>query len=218
MGHFINSKQRGPFILAIEGVDCSGKTTLAHQIQSILRDQSYRVKLLHDPKGSNNTEMIWNTILTLKNKDVHPITEFFLFLAARNELIHKEALADDIDVVIFDRFIFSTIAYQLTDKSRYWEPFLTTHRTFSGLMPDLCIYCDIDFDRFKLRNQTRNKQDLFDQMPQKRFEAIKKAYQQAFQLDLCPYLQLNQQDGDATKLINNIVGHIACQRSHLGSS
>ena len=213
MGNLIKGKQRDLFILVIEGVDFSGKTTLAHQIHSTLINQSYRVKLLHDPKGSKNAEVIWKTILTLKKEGAHPITEFFLFLAARHELIYKEALVDDVDVIIFDRFIFSTIAYQLTHTPDYWEPFLTMHRIFSGLMPDLCIYCDIDFDRFQSRNQTRNTQDPFDQMSQKRFEAIQQAYQQALQLKLCPYLQTNQQD-NASELIKNIIAHIALQRPH----
>lgn len=218
MENLINRKQRSLFILIIEGIDFSGKTTLAYQIQSILMNRSYRVKLLHDPKGSKNSEVIWKTILTLKNEDAHPLTEFFLFLAARHELIYKEALADDVDVIIFDRFIFSTIAYQLTHKPDYWEPFITMHRIFSGLMPDLCIYCDIDFNRFQSRNQTRSKQDSFDQTSQKRFEAIKLAYEQALQLNICPYLQINQQDDDCSELIKSIIAHIAIQRPHLRSS
>ncbi|MCT4696891.1 dTMP kinase [Candidatus Cardinium sp. TP] len=216
MENLIIRRQRGPFVLVVEGVDLAGKTTLAYQIQAAL-NQFYRVKLLHDPKGNKNTEVIWQTILTLKSEGAHPITEFLLFVAARHELIHQEALVDDVDVLIFDRFIFSTIAYQLTHTPQYWAPFLTIHRTFSGLMPDLCIYCDIDFDRFQLRNQARNKQDAFDQMPQKRFEAIKQAYQQALQLDLCPYLQINQQD-EAAACIKSISAYIAIQRSHLESS
>ncbi|TSJ81410.1 MAG: dTMP kinase [Candidatus Cardinium sp.] len=210
MENIINPKQRDPFILVIEGVDFSGKTTLAHQIQSSLIEQSYRVKLLHDPKGSKNSAEIWKTILTIKKENASPITEFFLFLAARHELIHKEALVDGMDVIIFDRFIFSTIAYQLTHQPHYWAPFLTTHRIFSGLMPDLCIYCDVDFQTFQLRNQNRSEsqQDTFDQMTQKRFEAIQQAYQQAFQLKICPYLEHKQQDGDVAELIKDIIAHI----------
>ena len=208
MKNLINPRQRSPFILVIEGIDCSGKTTLAHQIQSILIAQSYRVKLLHDPKGSKNSEVIWQTILTIKKEAANPTTEFFLFLAARHELIHKEAVVDDVDIIIFDRFIFSTMAYQLTHQLDYWEPFLTTHRIFSGLMPDLCIYCDVDFETFQLRQQARSQQDTFDQMAQKRFEAIKQAYQQAFQLKLCPYLEVKQQHDDASELIKSIIPYI----------
>lgn len=211
MKNLITPKQRGLFILVIEGVDYAGKTTLAHQIQSSLISQAYRVKLLHDPKGSKNAQVIWKTILTIKNDDAHPMTELFLFLAARNELIYKEAFSDEVDVLIFDRFIFSTIAYQLTDKPDYWEPFLTTHRIFSGLMPDLCIYCDVDFDLFQLRGQARGRQDAFDEMSPKRFEAIKQAYEQTLQLNLCPYLQVKAQHNDYSALIKNIIAHISIQ-------
>lgn len=203
-------EQPRPFILVVEGVDCSGKTTLAHRIQSVLISHNYRVKLLHDPKGSSNGQVIWETILTVQKQGSDPITEFFLFLAARNELICQEALVDDVDVIIFDRFIFSTIAYQLTYKPQSWEAFLNTHRFFSGLMPDLCIYCDLDFNTFQVRNQNRNKQDLFDQMHQQRFEEIKWAYEQTLQLQLCPSLRINNlQNWNNRVFIKSILDHIA---------
>ncbi|CCM09992.1 Thymidylate kinase [Cardinium endosymbiont cEper1 of Encarsia pergandiella] len=212
MENRITPTQRRIFTLVIEGVDFAGKTTLAHQIQASLINQSYHVKLLHDPKGSKNAQLIWDTILTIKNEDAHPITEFFLFLAARHELIAKEALVGAADVLIFDRFIFSTIAYQLTHQPDYWAPFLTTHRIFSSLMPDLCIYCDIDFDTFQLRNQSRSNRDAFDQMSQKRFEAIKKAYEQTLELKLCPYIQVNQGNNDHSTLIQNIIKYISMEQ------
>ena len=212
MENRITYRERRIFTLVIEGIDFAGKTTLAHQIQASLINQSYDVKLLHDPKGSKNAQLIWETILTIKNEDAHPITEFFLFLAARHELIYKEALVGGgVDVLIFDRFIFSTIAYQLTHQPDYWAPFLTTHRIFSGLMPDLCIYCDIDFNTFQLRSQSRSSQDAFDQMSQKRFEAIKQAYKQTLQLKLCPYIQVNQQNNDCSTLIQDVVKHISME-------
>ena len=209
MQNLINSKPPGLFILAIEGIDFSGKTTLAHQIQSSLITQSYRVKLLHDPKGSKNAQVIWNTILTLKEQGADAITEFFLFLAARHELISKEVSAGDFDVIIFDRFIFSTIAYQLTHQPDYWSPFLTTHGIFSRLMPDLCIYCDVDFPTFELRSQARNKQDRFDQMSQHRFEAIKAAYEQTLNLNVCPYLRIDEEYNNREMVMKRIVRELA---------
>lgn len=198
-----------PLVLVVEGVDCSGKTTLAHLLQIALAKQMYRVKVLHDPTGSNNGAMIWNMILTLQHQGIHPATEFFLFLAARNELIYQEAWINQVDIVIFDRFIFSTIAYQLTDKPHFWTLFLTLHRSFSRLMPDLCIYCDLDFDTFLLRRQTRDKQDLLDQIPRARFEAIQWAYEQILQRNLCKYFRVDTtKDFDITLLVEQIIGYI----------
>ncbi|ROT47279.1 dTMP kinase [Candidatus Cardinium hertigii] len=208
--------QARPFILVIEGIDFSGKTTLAHHIQGTLLNQGYRVKLLHDPKGSKNAQVIWETILAVQEMGANPTTEFFLFLAARNELIHQEALVDDVHVIVFDRFIFSTIAYQLTDKPQSWEPFLSTHRFFSGLMPDLCIYCDLDFNTFQLRNQARSKQDLFDQMSKNRFKAIQLAYEKALQLHVCPFLRVHHlEQDDFLELMKNITDRISNQSSHV---
>jgi dTMP kinase len=211
-----NPKEKScPFILVMEGVDFSGKTTLAQEIRDVLVNQNYRVKLLHDPKGSKNAQVIWETILTIKEQGGDPTTEFFLFLAARNELIHQEALVDEVDVIIFDRFIFSTIAYQLTYKPQAWEPFLMTHRFFSGLMPDLCIYCDLNFATFQVRNKNRNKQDLFDQMSKKRFEAIQLAYEQVLELQLCPSFRVNNLQYDFSQLIEKVENCLLIQSQRL---
>lgn len=201
-------KRATPFILVIEGVDFSGKTTLANRIQNILASHDYRVKLLHDPKGSTNSKVIWDTILKIKAQGSDPTTELFLFLAARNELICSELLKDEVDVIIFDRFIFSTIAYQLTHKLESWEPFLATHRYFLGIMPNLCVYCNMDFYTFQHRRQKRSKQDHFDEMSQSRFEAVKLAYEQALKLQLCPSIQFENTDNDFPKLIDNIMDYI----------
>lgn len=201
-------KRSTPFILVIEGIDFSGKTTLAGHVQDILTNTGYRVKLLHDPKGSTNSKVIWETILKVKSQDADPTTELFLFLAARNELIRTELLKDEVDIIIFDRFIFSTIAYQLTHKPASWEPFLATHRHFLGIMPDLCIYCDIDFDAFQHRSQQRDKKDYFDKMTKSHFETVKLAYQQSLELQLCPVIQLKSSKADFVKIMDHIMLHI----------
>lgn len=179
-----------PFVVVVEGIDCSGKTTLSQALQAELARSGYRVKGLHDPKGTANSRRIWETILQLKRAGGHATTEFFLFLAARNELIHREAFGGEAEVLLLDRFVFSTLAYQLTDQPDAWGPFLTIHRFFTKLMPDLCVYCDLDFDTFRQRSAQRGHQDALDQLPQARFEAIRAAYARAFQLGLCPTLQL----------------------------
>lgn len=198
-----------PFVIVIEGIDFSGKTTLAHRMQTALIERAYRVKLLHDPKGSKNAQTIWETILGLQAQKADPITLFFLFLAARQELICQEVYGEAVDVIIFDRFIFSTIAYQLTHRFEWWKLFLTMHRVFSGLMPNLCIYCELDFNTFQLRHQKRSKKDLLDQIDKSRFDSIQAAYEKALQLQLCPSLRANSQKDDAfTALMNNTLDYI----------
>ncbi len=203
-----SKKSKTPFVLVIEGVDFSGKTTLANRIQTVLASHDYRVKLLHDPKGSENSKVIWKTILKIKAQDSDPTTELFLFLAARNELICKELLKYEVDVVIFDRFIFSTIAYQLTHRLASWDPFLATHRYFLGIMPDLCVYCDIDFYTFQHRRQKRSQKDHFDEMTQNRFEAVRIAYEQVLKLQLCPSMTFENTANAFPKLIDHIMGCI----------
>jgi dTMP kinase len=202
-----------PFVVVVEGVDFSGKSTLARSIQTELQKDFHLVKLLHDPKGTKHGQCIWETIVQMQQAGGHPITEFFLFLAARNELIHQEALSGDADVLLFDRFLFSTLAYQLTDQPASWEPFLTTHRFFSKLMPNLCVYCDIDFETFQQRSQHRDKQDSLDQLSQGRFEAIRAAYKAVVQLNLCPTVRVDGNRYDLPTVMNAIRNYIPRSRN-----
>ncbi|GHM58460.1 MAG: thymidylate kinase [Candidatus Mesenet longicola] len=100
--------------ITIEGIDGSGKTTasnfLAGHLQSIYGEE--KVILTREPGGTNFAEDIRK--LLLKNNQIDPIAELLLFISMRKEHVEKlihPALKEK-KIVICDRFIHSTIAYQ----------------------------------------------------------------------------------------------------------
>lgn len=101
---------RGVFI-AVEGLDGSGKTTMAKVLKSRLAHHGYFAHLTREPGGSPLSEKIRELIL---NEKMNPLTELLLFNAARKEHIEatiKPHLAQG-HVVISDRFSGSSHAYQ----------------------------------------------------------------------------------------------------------
>lgn len=97
-------------LIIFEGIDGSGKSTQAKMLYDYL-SKTKDVVLLRDPGGVDVSEKIRDILLSL---DMQPWTEVLLFLASRNELLHTKILPaiEEGKIVILDRFIDSTIAYQ----------------------------------------------------------------------------------------------------------
>jgi len=101
------------FFITIEGIEGSGKSTLAKGLKLYLEDLGLRVVFTREPGGSNVGEKI-RKILLSKEDSMDPMTEVFLFLAARRENVVNNILPalQDGMVVIADRYTDSTLAYQ----------------------------------------------------------------------------------------------------------
>ncbi|EZQ02401.1 thymidylate kinase [Candidatus Acidianus copahuensis] len=94
-------------LIAIEGIDGSGKTTLANSLEKELNNRGISALSTHEPFTKEITEMIriqgWKdpvvlTLLFAADRAIH-----LSWISTRNEKI-----------IILDRYIYSTIAYQST--------------------------------------------------------------------------------------------------------
>ncbi|WP_440676321.1 dTMP kinase [Candidatus Pelagibacter sp. HIMB1593] len=98
-------------IIVFEGIEGSGKS---HHIKIVSRyfDKN-KVKYLkiREPGGSLNSEKIRKLILN-KNSNFNVKTDLLLYLAARSENINLIKKYYKKRVILIDRFIDSTIAYQ----------------------------------------------------------------------------------------------------------
>jgi dTMP kinase len=106
---FFNAK-----VIVFEGADGCGKTTQIKLLKKSLESQGLKVYCTREPGGSITAEKIRK--LFLNNEELDIWTQILLCSAARNEhLIYLEELQkkENFDVIIFDRFIDSTLAYQV---------------------------------------------------------------------------------------------------------
>ncbi len=99
-------------IIVFEGIEGSGKTVHANHLSRFLKKKKIKFIKLREPGGNIGSEKIRKLILNNKS-NFHKITDLFLYFAARNEnlenLIKKNYGKK---LILIDRFIDSTIAYQ----------------------------------------------------------------------------------------------------------
>jgi dTMP kinase len=127
--------------VTFEGIDGSGKTTVANLVADCLRRQGLPILLTSEP----NTTHIKQFLMTVNERNAW--TETFLFLADRAEHVAKvirPALQRG-EIVLCDRFIDSTIAYQGFGLGLPVEQLMQLNDTATGgLVPSLTILLDVD--------------------------------------------------------------------------
>ena len=98
-------------VIIFEGIEGSGKTSHINYISKHLKSRGIKHIKIREPGGTKNSEKIRKIILNNKstfNKD----TDLLLYLAARSENINQLKKYYKKKVILIDRFVDSTIAYQ----------------------------------------------------------------------------------------------------------
>ena len=98
-------------VIIFEGIEGSGKTSHINYISKHLKSRGIKHIKIREPGGTKNSEKIRKIILNNKstfNKD----TDLLLYLAARSENIDQLKKYYKKKVILIDRFVDSTIAYQ----------------------------------------------------------------------------------------------------------
>ena len=98
-------------IIVFEGVECSGKTYHVSKVSEYLKKKKIDFIKIREPGGSYNSELIRKIILNKKSK-FNKITDLFLYLAARSENIQMLKKYYKKKIILIDRFVDSTKAYQ----------------------------------------------------------------------------------------------------------
>lgn len=103
----------GKFI-TFEGAEGSGKSTQAALVLEYLKSRGMPVVLLREPGGVKISENIRQLLLDTSNTGMGDECETLLYMAARAQMV-KEVVEPQLKsskIVLCDRFLDSTIAYQ----------------------------------------------------------------------------------------------------------
>ena len=100
-------------IIAVEGVEGAGKSTLIRTLSRRLEDRAGPPVVLREPGGSALGEEIRN-ILLHSEYEIPAETEVFLFMASRAQLVREKIIpaVRAGRTVLLDRFLLSSVAYQ----------------------------------------------------------------------------------------------------------
>lgn len=132
--------QKGVFIV-LEGIDGSGKTTLAKSLKDRLEAKGYKTQLTAEPTSGT----IGSLLRSEKIND--PKAETLLFIADRS--CHTSEIIDLLDKgisVISDRYYASTLAYQSAalEGPSFEYPLLEEMNKAVIREPDITILLDLD--------------------------------------------------------------------------
>lgn len=150
--------------ITFEGGEGTGKTTLIQEIAKHFR-QSYQVVTTREPGGSVITEAIRDIILNPKYQGVTPYTEALLLAASRAQHLDEVILPalKQNAIVLCDRFIDSSLAYQAYARNLGFEFVLSINRYAVENLPNLTFYIDLDPQVGLSRIAHRDKYDRLDQ-------------------------------------------------------
>jgi dTMP kinase len=98
-------------IIVFEGIEGSGKSHHISVVSKYLKSKKIKFLKIREPGGNPNSEKIRKLILSNKS-NFNKNTDLFLYLAARSENILKIEKSFKKQIILIDRFVDSTIAYQ----------------------------------------------------------------------------------------------------------
>lgn len=141
--------RRPGLFISFEGLDGSGKSTQVAALGGALRAAGHDVITVR-PTDTAVGEVIGGIVLQHQlGAALEPWTEALLFTAGRVQLL-AEVIVPALErgaVVVADRFVDSTLAYQGGGRGLDRDALLRIHRDCCGdVWPDLTIYLDLDQD------------------------------------------------------------------------
>lgn len=134
-------------LITFEGSEGSGKSTQIELVRRYLQKKKRKVLFLREPGGVNISEKIRDILLDAGNAAMGDECETLLYMAARAQLV-AEAVIPALKkgtIVLCDRFLDSTVAYQGYGSGVDLR-FIKEAGRFAtqGVKPDLTFFFDID--------------------------------------------------------------------------
>ena len=153
-------------ILVFEGIEASGKSTSLKKIIKYLKINKIKYVSFREPGGTNLSEKLRSLMLNKKSA-LSNKTDLFLLMASRSENIDKILKKNyKKKVILIDRFIDSTLAYQHYGMKLDKELILKMNNFLLGnIKPNFTFLSIVNkknmLKRLKLR-KNKNKYDHFD--------------------------------------------------------
>jgi dTMP kinase len=146
------------FFFTFEGVEGSGKTTQIELLTKALSEQ-YRVIKLREPGGTSFGEKLRQSVLEAKTP-LHPLAEAHLFASSRAQLLHEviiKELSSPGTIVVCDRYLDSSLAYQGVARGLGIETILHLHQDFPlCIVPHLTFFLKASVNLSQNRMRERN--------------------------------------------------------------
>ena len=176
--------KKKPLFVTFEGIEGSGKSYQCRKLYNELRNKNLSVILTREPGGTKSAEKIRKVILedyfaSDSKEKFSKYTDTLLYLAARNEHVQniiRPAISKK-KIVICDRFIDSTLAYQVFGKGVSKNLVDSIHKFVLGsIKPDLTFVLKVNISKALQRLKKRKKKNRYDKFSKNFYTRVQNAF------------------------------------------
>ena len=202
--------KKKPLFVTFEGIEGSGKSYHSKKLYKSIKKRRIPVILTREPGGTRGAEKIRKIILEdyfyLHSKiRFNKYTDTLLYLAARSEHIEnkiKPAISKK-KIIICDRFIDSTLAYQVYGKGVSKALVDSVHKYILGsIRPDLTFILKVNISKALERLKKRKKKNRYDKFSKYFYIKAQKAFIKIAKKNKTRYFVLdNSKDSKETEKI-----------------
>ena len=136
---------KGLFI-TLEGGDGAGKSTQMNNIESYFNERGFSCVRSREPGGTSIGEKLRDILLDTANSEMDSVTEMLIYAASRAQHVSEfiRPALESGKIVICDRFVDSSIAYQTYGRNLGDMVMDVNRYAVDGVMPDITFWMDID--------------------------------------------------------------------------
>ena len=172
------------FFIVFEGIEGSGKSNQSKKLFRNIKKRGLDTVLTREPGGSKLAEIIRNVILkdyfnkNPKNQ-FDKYTDTLLYMAARNEHIISKIKPAYMKkkILICDRFVDSTMAYQVYGKGVNKSFIDSIHKfILNGIRPHLTIVLKTNINKALKRIKKRKVKNRYDRFSKNFYIKAQKAF------------------------------------------
>ena len=176
--------KRKSLFVTFEGIEGSGKSYQSRKLYRSIKERKIPVILTREPGGTKAAEKIRKIILDdyfyLDSKiKFNKYTDTLLYLAARNEHV-KDRILPAISkgkIIICDRFIDSTVAYQVYGKGVNKVLVDSVHKFILGdVKPDLTFILKVNISKAMERLKKRKRKNRYDKFSKNFYIKVQNAF------------------------------------------
>ena len=179
--------------IIFEGIEGSGKST--HSLLLVKKLKFLKIPCIHlrEPGGSNEAESIRNFILKNENKKFDPLTDTLLYLAARNEnFLRKLKPFYKKKIIICDRFIDSTLAYQHYGLGVNKDVINFINKEIMGVIkPDYTFLMYLNVNKSISRISNKKKKNRYDKFKKSFYSKVQNGFLKIANKNKLKYMIIN---------------------------
>ena len=190
-------------IIVFEGIETSGKSTSLKKTIKYLKKKKIKYISFREPGGTNLSEKLRQLMLNKKSK-LNNKTDLFLFMASRSENFDKIIKKNyKKKVILIDRFIDSTLAYQHYGMGLDKNLILRMNNFLLGnLKPNFTFLSIVNKKNMLKRLKLRKNINKYDNFNHKFYNKVQKGFLKIALTNRSKYLILDS-NKDSLKIIEN---------------